>query len=51
MTLPSPSLHEPPAVNQKRVLVVDDHPVFRRGIAALISEQEQFVMEWEFKLP
>jgi DNA-binding NarL/FixJ family response regulator len=27
------------AVAQKRVLVVDDHPVFRRGIIALISEQ------------
>jgi len=25
---------------QKRILIVDDHPVFRRGIAALIGEQE-----------
>jgi len=27
------------AAAQKRVLVVDDHPVFRRGIIALITEQ------------
>ncbi|MDB6075764.1 MAG: two component transcriptional regulator, LuxR family, partial [Verrucomicrobiaceae bacterium] len=26
--------------DRKRVLIVDDHPVFRRGIAALIEEQQ-----------
>src|SRR5260221_5807623 len=32
-----------PAV-QKRILIVDDHPVFRRGIAALIGEQEDLTI-------
>ncbi|MDB6120146.1 MAG: two component transcriptional regulator, LuxR family [Verrucomicrobiaceae bacterium] len=29
-----------PSSDPKRVLIVDDHPVFRRGIAALIEEQQ-----------
>ncbi len=31
-------------VVQKRILIVDDHPVFRRGIAALIGEQEDLAV-------
>ena len=29
---------------QKRILIVDDHPVFRRGIAALLAEQPDLVV-------
>ena len=32
------------SVAQKRILIVDDHPVFRRGIAALVSEQEDLTV-------
>ncbi|HEV7868485.1 MAG TPA: response regulator transcription factor [Chthoniobacteraceae bacterium] len=37
---------ETPAVEarQKRILIVDDHPVFRRGIAALLAEQPDLVV-------
>lgn len=38
MTLSAP-IAEPAPAHRKKVLIVDDHPVFRRGIAALISEQ------------
>jgi len=32
---------------QKRVLLVDDHPVFRRGMSALIAETNEFVIVGE----
>ena len=44
MILTPPSPKQGATVVQKRVLVVDDHPVFRRGIAALISEQEDLLV-------
>lgn len=28
----------------KRILIVDDHPVFRRGMIALLSEQQDFII-------
>jgi DNA-binding NarL/FixJ family response regulator len=37
---PAPSDAAPIPGSQKQILIVDDHPVFRRGIAALISEQK-----------
>jgi len=41
MSLIEAATIDTPATNvaQKRVLIVDDHPVFRRGMAAMISEQ------------
>lgn len=30
--------------NRKRVLIVDDHPVFRRGVAALVNEQDDLIV-------
>jgi DNA-binding NarL/FixJ family response regulator len=33
-----------PEAAQKRILIVDDHPVFRRGIAAMIGEQEDLTV-------
>src|SRR5437773_1690849 len=38
----SPVPPQPPAA--RRVLIVDDHPVFRRGMAALISEVTEFTV-------
>jgi len=32
------------AVGQKRVLVVDDHPGFRRGVAAMLAEEPEFTV-------
>ena len=38
----APGTHAAPV--KKRVLIVDDHPVFRRGIAAMIAEQEDLAV-------
>ncbi len=37
-------MSEPAPRKRKRVLVVDDHPVFRRGIVALVDEQEDLMV-------
>ncbi len=40
-----PSAESPPAVS--RLLLVDDHPVFRKGIAGLISDEPDFEVAGE----
>lgn len=40
----SPSASPSLGNKKKRVLIVDDHPVFRRGIAALVNEQDDLVV-------
>ena len=35
-------------MNPTRVVLVDDHPLFRRGVAQLLSESQRFDMLEEF---
>ncbi len=47
--MPSNTLESPPvavqtAIAQRKILIVDDHPVFRHGIAALISAEKDLTV-------
>ena len=43
-TLESPPVAVQPAIAQRKILIVDDHPVFRHGIAALISAEKDLTV-------